>query len=65
LPLEIATAKPPVAAFWESVTVQFEAPPESTVVGVHCSEDTSTGGGVMVTDAEVELPFNAAVTLAV
>ena len=58
---EIATEAPPLAE--DNVTVQVDVAPDTTEAGAHCSDVTV--GAVTVTEALVELPFNAAVSVAV
>ena len=58
---DTVTAVPPVGAAAEIVTVQLVLPPDTTEVGVHVSPVTVVAGGVTVTDAVPELPFNDAV----
>ena len=60
---DTATVTPPAGAACDKVTVQPVLPPDATVAGEHTSADTVTGGGVTVTDAVAELPFNFAVTV--
>jgi len=58
---DTVTAVPPVGAAAEIVTVQLVLPPDATDVGVHVTPVTVVAGGVTVTDAVPELPFNEAV----
>ena len=60
---DVVTLAPPVGAAADSVTVQVEVAPDTTLFGVHASLETVTATGVTVTAAVVELPFNAAVTV--
>jgi len=62
---DTVTAVPPVGAADEIVTVQLVLPPDTTEVGAHVSPVTVGAGGVTVTDAVFEVPFNAAVTVTV
>lgn len=59
---ETATARPPVGAAPERVTVQAEVPPELTEEGEH-RRLLITASGVTVTDAVLEDAFEVAVTV--
>lgn len=48
----------------DNVTVQVEAPLDGTVDGEHCSCETASAGGVIVSEAAAEPPFNEAVMVA-
>ena len=60
---DVVTLDPPVGAAADSVTVQVEVAPDTTLFGVQASLVTVTATGVTVTVAVFELPFNAAVTV--
>ena len=62
--LDTATDVPPVGADLESVIVQVVATPEFRLVGLHVSEDTSTGA-TRFTVAVLDCPPRVAVTVAV
>ena len=59
------TVLPPVGAAAERVTVHVEVAPDATVAGAHASEDTIGRAACTVTEAVLELPFKAAVTVTV
>ena len=59
------TTAPPVPATLESVTVQVELAPVARLEGVHESELTVGVVNTRLTDADCEVPFDDAVTLAV
>ena len=59
-----ATTAPPAGAIAVNIAVHVADAPEPSVVGVHVSEASVTGG-VRLIDAALELPFNAAVTVTV
>ena len=60
---EIVTVDPPVGAAADSVTIQLELEPDTTLEGEHARLETVNVIGVTVTAAVAELPFNAAVTV--
>jgi hypothetical protein len=60
---ESVTPVPPVGAACEMVTVQLVLPPDATEVGVQLKPVTVVAGGVTVTEAVFEVPFNDAVTV--
>ena len=60
---ETVTADPPLGAAPESVTVQVEAAPETTLAGAQPRLLTVTAAGVTVTLAVFELPLSDAVTV--
>jgi hypothetical protein len=62
LPLASVTLEPPDGAALDSVTVQFEVAPESTVDGLHVSDDTL--GGLTRVSVALADPFNVAVICA-
>ena len=60
------TVTPPLGAAAERPTVQVLLEPEASVAGEHTSEDTVTAGAAeRLREAVMELPFSAAVTIAV
>ena len=59
-----ATVDPPDGAAALNVTVQVLEAPDAKLAGLHCSVDTVTGGAVSAIEADCELPFSVAVTLA-
>jgi hypothetical protein len=63
--LDSATTAPPDPAEFDSVTTQFEVPPEMRLVGAQTSDIKAGGADCRVKDCPCELPFKDAVTTAV
>jgi len=59
-----ATVDPPAGAAALNVTVQVLEAPDAKLAGLHCSNDTVTGGDVSVIEADCDPPLSVAVTLA-
>src|SRR5687767_3618285 len=53
---ETVTEEPPVGAACERVTVHIELPPDTTVLGEHVNEETTTADITRFTVALAELP---------
>ncbi len=63
--LDSVTVTPPVPAVFDSVTTQFEVPPELRLVGAQASDVKAGGVDTSVKDCVWELPFSDAVMTAV
>jgi hypothetical protein len=59
-----ATVDPPVGAAPLNVAVQVVEPFEAKLLALHSSDVTVGSGAVSVIEADCELPFSVAVTLA-